>query len=190
MRKLLNEEIKYTGPRFNIIRRTYKKEDELIYTRDCVEPGNSVVILPITEENEVIFVKQQREVIKEITLELPAGMIDECELPKEAAKRELEEEVGIKANYLEFLTDFYVSCGYTNERMYIYLAKEFSKSQQKFDETEEILNIEKIHIEQCMKKLLNNEFEHADIKIALYTYYYKYYNGGKNGKNKTTDNIN
>lgn len=181
MGKLINEEIKYNGPRFNVVQKIYQRENGLEYVRDCVNPGDAVVILPVTDNNEIIFIKQEREVIGEIALELPAGMIDKGELPEETAKRELEEEVGIKANYLELLTYFYSSCGYTSEKMYIYLAKEFSQGTQHLDATEEILDIEKIKIEECMKKLSNNEFEHANIKIALYTYYYKYYNGGKNG---------
>ena len=181
MAKLLSEELKYDGPRFKVFQRCYEREDGLKYIRDSVEPGNAVVILPITDKNEVIFVKQEREAIGKITLELPAGMIDADELPEQAAKRELEEEVGIKANKIEYLTEFYSSCGYTNEKLYVFLAKDFEKGKQHFDGTEEILNIIKIPIEECMKKLENNEFEHAQMQIAIYTYYYRYYNGGKNG---------
>lgn len=180
MAKLINEEIKYNGIRFKIKQKIYEKEDGKKYIRDCVEPGNAVVILPVTDNNEVIFIKQQREAINKIALELPAGMIDENELPEDAAKRELEEEVGIIANNIEFLTEYYPSCGYTNEKIYAYLAKGFSIGNQHFDETEEILEIQKISIDECMNRLLNNEFEHANIKIPLYTYYYKYCNGGKN----------
>ena len=174
MSNLISEENKYCGRRFKIVQKVYNRNGKQ-YIRDCVEPGNSVVILPITEDNEVIFIKQEREVVGKITLELPAGMIDKNELPEQTAKRELEEEVGIKAEYVEFLTDFYPSCGYTNERMYIYLAKNFSKGKQHFDESEEILNIEKISLEKCMEKLANIDFDHANIPIALYTYYYKYH---------------
>lgn len=174
MGKLIKEETKYNGPRFKVVQKTYERHDGLKYIRDCVTPGNAVVILPITENNEVIFIKQEREVIGKVALELPAGIIDKDELPEIAAKRELEEEVGIKANSLEFLTDYYASSGYTDERIYIYLAKDFSNGIQHFDETEEILEIEKINIDECMERLSKNEFEHSNIKIALYTYYYKY----------------
>lgn len=180
MGNLIDEKIKYDGIRFKVTQKIYEKENGKKYIRDCVEPGNAVVILPVTENNEIIFIKQQREVINKIALELPAGMIDNGELPENAARRELEEEVGIKANYLEYLTEYFSSCGYTNEKIYVYLAKEFSLGKQHFDESEEILEIEKISIEKCMEKLVQNEFEHANIKIPLYTYYYKYCNGGTN----------
>lgn len=174
MGKLIKKEIKYNGPRFNVVQKVYERHDGLKYVRDCVNPGDAVFILPITDNNEVIFIKQEREVIGKIALELPAGMIDKNELPEETAKRELEEEVGIKASSLELLTDYYVSCGYSDERAYIYLAKDFSNGIQHFDESEEILEIEKIDINECMERLSRNEFEHSSIKIALYTYYHKY----------------
>ena len=58
MAKLINEEIKYNGIRFKIKQKIYEKEDGKKYIRDCVEPGNAVVILPVTDNNEVIFIKQ------------------------------------------------------------------------------------------------------------------------------------
>lgn len=180
MSKLLSEELKYDGKRFKVIQRKYEREDGLKYFRDCVEPGDAVVILPITENNEIVFVKQLREVIGKFALELPAGMIDLEEQPEVAAARELEEETGIKAQNIEFLTSYYSSCGYTNEKIYIYVAKNFSYGKQHFDETEEILKVEKIKIEDALENVFDEEFCHASTKVAILTYYYKYYNGGKN----------
>ena len=48
-------------------------------------------------------------------------------------------------------------------------------------DTEEILAVKKIHIEDCMKMILEDKIDHASVYIAIQTYYYKYYNGGKNG---------
>lgn len=179
MSKLLSEEIKYDGPRFKVIQKKYKREDGLEYIRDCVNPGNAVVILPVTENNEIIFVKQLREVIGKVALELPAGMIDNKEEAKDAAVRELKEETGIIAKNIEFLTSYYSSCGYTNEKIYIYLAKDFTYGKQEFDETEEILEVEKIKLEDVVNKIFDEEFCHASTKVAILAYYHKWRNGGK-----------
>ncbi len=183
MSKLLNEELKFEGPRFKVVRKEYERDDGLKYIRDCVEPGNAVVILPVNENNEVIFVKEEREVIGRISMGLPAGMIDENEDPKDAAKRELAEETGIEAKSLEFLISYFPSCGYTNERIFIYLARDFTYGQQHFDDTEEILSVEKIKLDDCLKMISENKFYHASVNIAILLYYYKYCNGGNNGSN-------
>ena len=108
-------------------------------------------------------------------------MIEPNEDPKEAARRELEEETGIKAKSIEYLTSCFTSAGYTAEKIYIYVAKDLEYGNQHLDETEEILNIRKIHIEDAMKMILENKIDHASVYIAIQTYYYKHYNGGKNG---------
>lgn len=180
MNKLVNEELKYDGFRFNVVQKTYEKEDGKLYTRDCVNPGDAVIILPITENNEIVFEHQYREVIESVELELPAGMIDKDENPEDAAKRELEEETGTKCENLEFLTSYYPSCGYTSEKIYIYIARGLSSGEKNLDENEEILDTQKIHIDECLKMAMENKFRHASVNIAILMYYFKYCNGGNN----------
>ena len=181
MNKLIITENKYDGPRFKIIQKQYERPDGLNIIRDCVEPGDAVIILAVNENNEVFFIEQYRETIENVALELPAGMIEKDEDPKEAARRELEEETGIKAKSIEYLTSCFTSAGYTAEKIYIYVAKDLEYGYQHLDETEEILNIRKIHIEDAMKMILEDKIDHASVYIAIQTYYYKHYNGGKNG---------
>ena len=181
MNKLISEETKYDGRRFKIIQKKYERQDGLEIIRDCVEPGDAVIILAVNENDEVIFINQYRETIENVALELPAGMIEKDEDPKEAARRELEEETGIKSKSIEYLTSCFTSAGYTAEKIYIYVAKDLEYGNQHLDETEEILNIRKIHIEDAMKMILEDKIDHASVYIAIQTYYYKHYNGGKNG---------
>ena len=176
MNKLISEENKYTGKRFKIIQRIYEREDGLNYIRDCVEPGNSVIILPINEKNEIIFEEQFREAINKLTLELPAGMIDIGESPEVAAKRELEEETGLIAEKLEHMITLYPSTGYTSEKVHIFLAKDFKEGQVKLDTTEEILDLVKIPIEECVEKAKNGKLENASEIIAILIYNIKYMN--------------
>ena len=105
--KLLSEEVKYDGPRFNVVQKKYIRDDGVEFIRDIVNPGEAVVILPINENNEVIFETQLRESIGKVSLELPAGRIDPGEIPIQAAKRELEEETGFIANKLELMISLY-----------------------------------------------------------------------------------
>jgi ADP-ribose pyrophosphatase len=174
MNKIISEETKFDGRRLKVVEKIYESEDGSKYSRECVIPGDSVFIIPVTENNEVVFVRQYREVINKIELELPAGRIDPGEEPIESAKRELEEETGIVAGTLEPIMSVYPSCGYTNEKIHIFFAKDFSKGEVHLDETEVILDVEKIPIEKCVELAKENYFDEAITNLAILMYYFKY----------------
>ncbi len=174
MSELLNEEIKFDGPRFNVVRKIYKRDDGTKIIRDIVNPGDATIILPITSENEVVFITQYRESVEKVCLELPAGMVDKNEKPIETAKRELEEETGIIANNIEHLVTMYTSNGYTSEKVHIFVAKDFEKGCTHFDETEEILEVKKIPMDKCIEMAKTGKFENATEIVAILLYYTKY----------------
>ena len=120
MNKLISEESLFKGPRFEIIRKIYQREDGIKYLRDIVNPGNAVMILAVDSYKNVTFIKQFREAANRMNLELPAGMIDEGETPEEAARRELEEETGLRANKMTLLKEVFTSSGYSSEKIYIF----------------------------------------------------------------------
>ncbi len=175
MIKEISKEDKYLGPRFNVIRKTYvRQEDNLKYVRDIVETKDAVVVLAINEKNEVYFVKQLREVIGEETLELPAGLVEENEDTLEAARRELEEETAMRAEDLEHLITVYSSCGFTTEKTHIYLATNLKETKQNLDEDENITEIIKMKLEECMNLINTNYFKQANMNLALLIYKNKY----------------
>ena len=94
--------------------------------------------------------------------------------PVVAAKRELEEETGLIAKTLEHMITIYPSTGYTSERVHIFLAKEFEKGHVHLDETEEILEIVKIPLEECIENAKNGKLENASQVIAILLYNQKY----------------
>ncbi len=69
----------------------------------------------------VIMVKQYRITLDDITLEIPAGKFDKGDTPKECAIRELAEETGYKADTIEHIFAPMVSCGFTTEKIHIFL---------------------------------------------------------------------
>jgi ADP-ribose pyrophosphatase len=84
-------------------------------------------------------------------LELPAGVLDGDEAPKVAANRELQEEIGKAAGELHELGGFYLAPGYTDEYMFVFLAKDLSDSALDPDE-DEFLEIVKIPISEVYQK--------------------------------------
>jgi ADP-ribose pyrophosphatase len=85
-------------------------------------------------------VEQPREAVgAQALLELPAGKLDEeAESPLEAAKRELAEEIGKGARNWEHLATFWMSPGFTNEEMHVFLATDLYDEHAEADETERI----------------------------------------------------
>ena len=71
--------------------------------REVVEHPGSVIVLPVTVDDDVLFVRQYRYAVDERVIELPAGLLDEGEDPENAARRELAEETGYDAGDLSLL---------------------------------------------------------------------------------------
>lgn len=88
--------------------------------------------------DKFILEEQYRYPYDEIILEFPAGKLDPGEDPLEAAKRELEEETGYRAEKMEFLGDIYPSVAYTDEVISLYLAEGLEKGERHLDENEAI----------------------------------------------------
>lgn len=174
MSKLIDEKEVFKCCRFNVVEKNYEREDGLKYDRFCVNPGDAVIVLPVTENNEVVFIEQLREAVGKVCLELPAGLIDEGEKPRDAALRELEEETGIIAKDIELLLDGYPSAGYTSEKIYMYVARNFDEGKVNLDETEEILSIKKVPLEEVMELVDENYFEEINTVSAIMKYYIKY----------------
>lgn len=174
MSKLLEENTVYEGIRFKVIRKKYEANNGQLYTREIVHPGDASLILPIDENNNVIWIKQLREAVDQVQLELPAGMIDPGETPLECAKRELEEETGLIANNFELLTSVYPSIGYTDECLHIFIARDFTQGHQHFDADEEIIEMVRIPFSECVEMAKRGEFHHSNMNVAILLYNLKY----------------
>lgn len=91
--------------------------------RELVDHPGSAVIIPVTTDRKVIFVRQYRYAIGEYLLELPAGLVDAGEDPETTAIRELKEEVAHVPGGIRKLSTIYMSPGYTDEKTTIFLAE-------------------------------------------------------------------
>jgi len=102
-----------------------------------VHPG-AVLILPLLAPEKVILIHNYRFAVSAELLELPAGTLEPEEQPIDCAARELEEETGYAAGKIEPLCEFYTSPGFTDERMFVFLASDLTATAQRLDSTEQI----------------------------------------------------
>ena len=92
--------------------------------RSVVRHIGSAVMMAVDEKKRVLLVRQYRLPAEKYLWELPAGRLDPGEKPLQAAKRELKEETGYKARKWSKLASFWVSPGFVQERMTIFLAED------------------------------------------------------------------
>lgn len=121
---------------------------------EVVEHGAAVCVL-VMDGSRVLGVRQFRPAIGAETWELPAGLVDEGETPEDAAARELAEEVRLGGR-LELLTQFYTSPGFTDEKLYVYEAKELERQEGERDADEE-LRLEWREAEEIWRELSRGE---------------------------------
>ena len=105
-----------------------------------IDSPDWVNIIPLTSDKQVVMVKQFRQGIKKITLEIPGGMIEPGDSPEESAARELLEETGYKADALTHLGTVHPNPAFMTNRCHTFLAHNVQKFDggEHFDETEDI----------------------------------------------------
>ena len=133
-------EVVYSGKIATVHRDTFRYDDDgEEAVREFVRHPGSVAMVAHDGER-VYLVNQPREPVDEQqVLELPAGKLDtEGEGPLETAKRELAEEIGKSAGDWELLKTYYASVGFTDERIWIYLATDLDDAEAEAEENERI----------------------------------------------------
>ncbi len=136
------------------------------YEREIISHGGSAVIVPVFEDLTVALVSQYRHAAGKYLLEIPAGTIDKGETPEETALREVEEEIGVRADKIVKLTEFYVSPGFLTEKMFVFLASGLTASKQQLDE-DEILSVVRFSFDEALEKIETGEIEDAKTMIGL-----------------------
>ena len=163
--KILNSQKVFDGRVFKVTVDTIS-EGELTYQREVVHHHGSAVIIPVFDDGTVALVRQYRHPAVRYLLEAPAGTLAEGERPEVGAARELQEELGLVASQLEKLSEFFVSPGFLEEKMWVYLATDLSEGKQLLDD-DEILDIVRLPIEEALEMITSGEIQDAKTIIGL-----------------------
>ena len=164
--ELIRSETLLQGRAFKI-RRDYLKTPDGRETRlEIIEHGGSVVLIPIDDDGNLLFVRQYRHAVGEDLLELPAGTRDGDEPFEECAAREIREETGLQAGKLQKVGEFYLAPGYSSEFMVVFLATGLKDNPLDADD-DEFLQVEKIPLKKAIQMAEQGDIPDAKSLAAL-----------------------
>ena len=136
-RKLTEREI-WQGHVISVAAGCYASPDGEEFEREMVHHPGAVSVVAIDDERRVVLLRQYRAAIDTELLEIPAGKLDvEGEGHEATARRELEEEVGLRAGHLEKLAEFFNSPGFSDEYSVVYLARGLERCDTSLQGVEE-----------------------------------------------------
>ena len=171
--KRLNRELKYSGVIVDFYEDTMQLPDGNIAYWDLISHKGATAIVAVKDDGKLFMVRQFRNPLDRMTLELPAGALNSREEEPEAcALRELEEETGYKAGKIEHLVDIFTTVAFCDEKIYMYVATDLIPSKQNLDE-DEFLNVEVHDIDSLMQMIYDGEIQDSKTITGLLTYYHK-----------------
>jgi ADP-ribose pyrophosphatase len=140
--RVISSRIAYKGPVFSVTTDEVEEPGGIRTRRDIIRHSGSIVVLAIdgpASDPQVLLERQYRHAAGQMMWELPAGRIDYGERELAAAKRELLEETGYTARRWKKILHFYVSPGFLDETMTIYLAQGLKSGIAQPEEDEKIV---------------------------------------------------
>lgn len=163
--EVLDSQEIYRGRVFDVSVDTVREGDKT-YKREVVHHPGSAVIVPVFDDGTVALLRQYRHAVVRYLLEVPAGSLDSPERPEDGAARELEEELGVVAGRLEKLTEFFVSPGFVEEKMWVYLATDLTETAQKLED-DELVEIVRVPMNRALEMITAGEIEDAKTIIGI-----------------------
>lgn len=164
--QLRSEEI-YHGRILHVTRDTVLLENGSEAIREVVHHPGGACVVPLTENGDVLMVRQFRYPHAAETLELPAGKLEYGENPLACAERELREEAGASADQLESLGTLFPTPAYDSEVIYMYLARNIRLSQEQALDADEFLDVVRLPLKEAVDLVMRGEIQDAKTQIAL-----------------------
>jgi ADP-ribose pyrophosphatase len=158
----------YSGGSINLRKDKFLLNSKII-DKEIVGHQNSVGIVAISGSN-VILVTQYRRAANKVLLEIPAGKIEKDETPRQAAVREMAEEIGC-TGILKPLLKWYLAPGYSTELMHVFVAMNLRKIARGLLDDDENIRIRKMSLSAAIKKCLNGKIKDAKTIAVLLAYY-------------------
>lgn len=164
-KKIASEPL-YDGKILKLRKDTVELENGETAFREVVEHSGGVCVLPLTEDGQVLLVRQFRYAFGEVLLEVPAGKLNPGEDHRECGLRELLEETGVIPSSFEYMGVLYPTTAYLTEIIHMYIAKGLQFAEQNLD-ADEFLDVVKLPFEEALEKILTGEMKDSKTQILL-----------------------
>ncbi len=161
----LSEDVAWTGRIFNVDRLQVRLPDGRKAVRDVVRHPGAVAIVALTDDGRICLVRQYRTALSRVTVEIPAGKLNPGEDPLECASRELQEETGMCAEKIAFLTTIASSDGFCDELIHIYMATGLTFAESSPDD-DEFINVDLVEVGELVDAVLDGRIEDAKTVVG------------------------
>lgn len=165
-----SEEI-FHGKIVHLFRDQVRLPNGKITTREVMRHPGAAAVVPLTEEGNVILVRQYRYPFAQVMLEIPAGKLDPGEDPLVCARRELTEETGYEAEEFVSLGVFYPSVAVMDEQIHLYLARKLTFRATSPD-ADEFLNVEQRPLSAMVEAVMRGDVPDGKTQAAILKAWY------------------
>jgi|tagenome__1003787_1003787.scaffolds.fasta_scaffold20486497_2 ADP-ribose pyrophosphatase len=172
--RLVHRQVVHEGTYMVFAKDTVLDADGREHSRDIVLHPGAVTVVAILPDRRVLLVRQYRHAAGEELLELPAGTLDRqpdgsIEDRLVAAKRELSEETGYRAESWRELATFFTAAGFANELMTLYLATDVSEDpEHRGPDPDERLELVKIPFDEALALAKSGQFRDAKTLVGVF----------------------
>ncbi|HEY1405468.1 MAG TPA: NUDIX hydrolase [Spirochaetota bacterium] len=140
------------------------------HTFTIINTSDWINIVPVTKDGKIIFVRQHRLGTDEISIETPAGMLDQGESPLEAAHRELQEETGYTARQIIPMKSLKANPAIMNNTIHFFLALDCERTNEQNLDREEDIEVSVIDRAEVIDMIRDGRIDHSIIVTALSLY--------------------